>query len=292
MKKHLKGISVARTNIEEEAHRRIAKLAGLMNCSDREALGTACYLWTDSQDILKTHGTREQILEWSHLFNISDAESDAWILALEKARLISHCENGQFKIHGNENQIESRIKRIQKGHKAADVMKKKWKDLKKLGATSKRPPRSLQATSDIPNAIQCNAIQCNSIQTKARQEKIPAEPPPSGDAAKQFIAWYCERFKTRWGNNPPIQPKDAGIAGRLAKGLSAEKQALYLDAYFAMPDAWVIKAKHPINLFESKLNEISVFAQSGTFTTMRQARDADSSASNAILLEKVRRGDL
>jgi hypothetical protein len=121
--------------------------------------------------------------------------------------------------------------------------------------------------------------------------KVPTEPTASG-AANDFIAAYCQRFKIRWGVNPPIQGKDAGIAGRLAKGLSAEKRDLYLDAYFSMPDAWIVKAKHPINLFETKLNEISVFAQSGEFHTQRQAREADSSATNAMLLAKLERGEI
>jgi hypothetical protein len=120
---------------------------------------------------------------------------------------------------------------------------------------------------------------------------VPAEP-STGDGAQDFIRAYCERFKIRWGVNPPVQGKDAGIAGRLAKGLSAEKRDLYLDAYFSMPDAWVVKAKHPINLFETKLNEISVFAQSGQFHTQRQVREADSSATNAMLLAKIDRGDI
>lgn len=130
--------------------------------------------------------------------------------------------------------------------------------------------------------------------TAASGELVPAGP---ADAAKpkganEFIAAYCERFKRRWGMNPPIQPKDAGIAGRLAKGLTPERRDLYLDAYFAMPDAALVKAKHPINLFELKLNEVSVFAESGEFTTARQARQADDSATNALLLERVRRGEL
>jgi hypothetical protein len=120
---------------------------------------------------------------------------------------------------------------------------------------------------------------------------IPAEP-SLGDAARDFIQAYCERFKARWGSNPPIQGKDAGIAKRVAKGWSPEKRDTYLDAYFSMPDAWVVKAKHPINLFETKLNEISVFAQSGEFHTQRQVRDADNSATNAMLLEKVKRGEI
>lgn len=110
--------------------------------------------------------------------------------------------------------------------------------------------------------------------------------------ANAFIARYCENFKLRYGSNPEIAGKESGIAKRVTKTLSEEKIRLYLDAYFQMPDAYVVKAKHPVYLFEAKLNEVTVFANSGQFTTLKQAQQADDSASNMILLAKVRRGEL
>lgn len=134
---------------------------------------------------------------------------------------------------------------------------------------------------------------------KSRVEKsritkkvIPKKPSGLSDQPKAdaFVANYCSLFKARWGENPVITKKDAGIAKRLSMTLSPEKHALYLDAYFSMPDAWLAKIKHPLTAFESKLNEIVVFASSGTFTTNRQANQADDFASNMILLQKVREG--
>lgn len=110
--------------------------------------------------------------------------------------------------------------------------------------------------------------------------------------ASDFIAAYSERFKSRWGSNPPITGKEAGIISRVAKSVGQEKFEFYLDAYFAMPEAQFVKAKHPMNLFELKLSEISVFANSGKFHTQRQVREADSSATNAMLLAKIERGEI
>jgi hypothetical protein len=59
-----------------------------------------------------------------------------------------------------------------------------------------------------------------------------------------------------------------------------------------MPDSWVVKAKHPLELFERNLKEIAAFAESGKFVTRRQAAQADDMASNMILLEKVRSGEI
>lgn len=119
-----------------------------------------------------------------------------------------------------------------------------------------------------------------------KTKSVPTESPK----ANAFVAKYCSLFKARWGENPVITKKDAGIASRLSMTLSPEKHDLYLEAYFSMPDAWLAKIKHPLAAFESKLNEVVVYAGSGTFTTNRQANQADDFASNMILLEKVRAG--
>lgn len=116
---------------------------------------------------------------------------------------------------------------------------------------------------------------------------VPSEP----TKANAFVRAYCDRFKSRWGDNPEILGKDAGIAKRLAKDLGQERFEFLLDAYFSMPDAYVTKAKHPIALFETKLNEIVVFAESGQFTTIREARQVDDTVSISNQLERMRQKD-
>jgi hypothetical protein len=143
--------------------------------------------------------------------------------------------------------------------------------------------------SDQINAIQISADQCNSKQGKSdhkitKTSKTPAEPPK----ANAFVAAYCERFKVRWGDNPQIVGKDAGIVKRLSKDIPLEKFETYLDAFFEMPDAWLIKIKHPLSAFETKLNEIGVYANTGNFTTNRQVHQADDHVSNMLLLNQVR----
>lgn len=121
------------------------------------------------------------------------------------------------------------------------------------------------------------------------QQKPPSESPQK---VKNFLAVYCEKFSNRYGSNPEITGKDAGIAKRLCKNLGEDKLNFYLEAYFSMPDSGVIKAKHPLTFFEMKLNEIVVFANTGNFTTQKQAQQADESASNMILLQKIRAGQI
>lgn len=80
--------------------------------------------------------------------------------------------------------------------------------------------------------------------------------------------------------------------GRVAKGMSPDRLVFLLDAYFSMPDAGVVKAKHPINFFELKMNEVVVFADSGKFTTNKEAQQADGLATNVQLLKKIREGKI
>lgn len=108
----------------------------------------------------------------------------------------------------------------------------------------------------------------------------------------EFISFYIKQFKLRYGAAPPIQGKDTGIAKRLLKEFGLERLTLLLDAYFAMPDAYVLKAKHPLNLFAIKMNEVVVFAETGKFTTQRDARMQDSISTVHSQIERIKRGEL
>lgn len=107
-----------------------------------------------------------------------------------------------------------------------------------------------------------------------------------------FVSTYCELFKQKYGVNPTILGKDAGIAKRLSKDLSEEKIKIIIGAYFALPDSWLVKVKHPMSAIETKLNEITVFVDSGKFTTQAEVRQMDSMAQTMSQLERVRRGEL
>lgn len=153
-------------------------------------------------------------------------------------------------------------------------------------ARSKQNQASISISSSISNSSSSSNSSSTSISEEKKREMVPSEP----QRADHFVAAYCDRFKARWGISPPIQGKDAGIAKRLAKTLSLDRYQWLLDAYFSMPDAWLVKQKHPLNLFESKLTEVAVFADSGRFTTARQVREADNMATTMQLLNDVKEG--
>lgn len=120
---------------------------------------------------------------------------------------------------------------------------------------------------------------------------IPIESLPSdvGIKSKAFIQKYCDLWAlTHREGFPPITGQDAGVAKRLMKTLTVDDAHIYLEAYFSMPDAWLVKSKHPLPIFETRLKEVAVYARSGAFTTKRQASQQDDMASNFLLLQKVR----
>lgn len=107
-----------------------------------------------------------------------------------------------------------------------------------------------------------------------------------------FIRMYCDAFKKKYNTFPPISGKDTGITKRISKSFSPERYQKLLDAYFAMPDAQLVKAKHPLNLFEMKLNEIAVFGDSGKFTTNTQAREVDQSVALKQQLDRIEKREI
>lgn len=142
-----------------------------------------------------------------------------------------------------------------------------------------------------------NQIKSNQSKTTATKKTGSSEPRqnPSDSApnkTKQFISKYCDLFKSRYGSNPVINGKTSGIAKRLSESLGQEKSDFYLEAFFAMPDSLLTKNKHPLSQFEFKLNEITVFANSGKFTTYKQAQQHDQQVNVQSQIDRIKNGEL
>jgi len=300
---------MARINIEEEAHKRVSKLAGLAKCSDREALGTVSYLWGESQDILKVSGSKNEIIEWCRLFNLSDEEVERWISALQKSRFISHQDDGRFLIHGNEIQIQNRIVRIAKANKGAKSIKKKWKKEKALQALLKGSPRPLgdiNKKSPSPamqgNAMQGSAVQSNAVQSKAMQKvkevQIETSDRLDGGSAPEIVdltskVWlaYRDAYSTRYKESPVRNAKVNGQIKQLARRLGSEA-----------PDVVAFFVSHNKSYYVSKLHEIGACLAdcealrtqwaTGRIVTQAHARGADNASALADQLRRIGNGEL
>ena len=120
----------------------------------------------------------------------------------------------------------------------------------------------------------------------------PGRLPAEKRKANFLIARYCDLWKATHGSSPDITGKDAGIAKRLAKGIGAERLDRLLEAYFGMPDAWLEKRKHPLELFEAKLKEVAAFADSGKFVSASEVRQRDNSTALTAQLGRIEGGSL
>lgn len=214
----------------------------------------------------------EQGLIPKHVFHTIEASSK-----LIEANLAEERKDG-FYIRGSSQYLDWLVSRRRAakagGLKSAQERSKKAKQ-KETKVIQTQPSSSYSSSSSGSNSVSGSTY----LQ----------KPEKAKEKANRFIAAYCERFKLRWKTNPVIKGKEAGIAKRLTKEIPETKQELYLDAFFALPDAWLVKAKHPLSAFDLKLNEVSVFAETGNFHTQRQVRQADDSATNALLLAEIRR---
>lgn len=146
-------------------------------------------------------------------------------------------------------------------------------------------PSKTQANPSKPKPHSSLLLSHSSFLTSQNSDLVSTKPAQKGQL---FVAAYCREFKRKYGFNPDITAQDAKNAKALVKEMAPEKIELYVQAYFQMPDSWLVKTKHPMNLFKLKLNEIAVFANTGNFTTQTQATQADAFATNAMLLNQVR----
>lgn len=114
-----------------------------------------------------------------------------------------------------------------------------------------------------------------------------------GTATSDAIAYYCDLWKIKYGakTSPNITGKESGIIKRMVQSMHLERTKDFMDAYFAMPDAWLIKQAHPIALMETKKMEVHRFMQSGQHVSSRDSRNIERKSQNKTLFDKFEEGD-
>lgn len=138
---------------------------------------------------------------------------------------------------------------------------------------------SFGASGTIKYSIHDSKLTVELISPRKRKEKDADI--VRRESTVNIVSVYCDLFKQKYGITPKIDGKTAGVAKNLAKtlGPNAEK---YLEAFFQMPDAMLVKAKHPLSMLSLKLNEVVVFCDSGKFTTRQEAYEVDKKLTKEI----------
>jgi hypothetical protein len=85
----------------------------------------------------------------------------------------------------------------------------------------------------------------------------PAAAPP-GRRGHSAVVAYCDAWKVRYGRNPDISNKDAGILARLAKRADLEEYGHRLERYLRDDDPFLVKLAHPPSQFENRWNSLGL----------------------------------
>lgn len=75
----------------------------------------------------------------------------------------------------------------------------------------------------------------------------------SKSATRDFIASYCEAWKAKYGENPIITKKEAGIAQRL---IAIPNIDWLMERFFESTDPFIVKNGHSLSIVESQLNKL------------------------------------
>lgn len=277
---------MARINIEDcwwtdPRRSKLSKLLGGEEIAD----GVAVRMWRVAQEFWgKSRGLVPAKI-WNTLEHGSKLlEAN---LAEERADGVYVCGSSQWLDWVIEQKEKARIA----GQKSAEVRRKKH------GSAQPKPKNPRTKAEQVPNAprtkvndTEPSVSGSNSVSGSGLGSEVTVSSKQTKAGA--FIVGYKSRFLFAYGTKANVEGKDAGIAKRVAERLSFDEIEIYLDAFFQMPDSELKKKKHPVFLFETKINEIAVFAQSGEFTTNRQAQQVDNAVSISSQLQRIREGKL
>lgn len=270
--KQLGGIPLARVSIEEKwwSDPRRNLLIRLVGGSSSAADGSMLFAWRVAQEYSATKDGKIPIEVWETL------EHSRSILEAKLA-----CASGQFvTVRGASEHFEW----ISSRRKLAASGGKRSAESRKAKYGSSQPKRRSKPEASASSARSKPEPSYSSSYSSSSSNSELLNP---SDSTRDFIAAYAGRFKTRYGSNPQITGRDSGIAKRLAKGMSSARFGELLDAFFSLPDSWLVKKKHPLAAFESSLNEIVVFAGSGDFTTRREAAQVDDGVALSAALARA-----
>lgn len=93
----------------------------------------------------------------------------------------------------------------------------------------------------------------------------------SAPNAKNLIAFYCEKYKQRFGVNPVITGKESGAVRNILKSMSYENAQEIITDYFDLSDAWIVQRMYALSILQdaSVINRIQAKRQGVDVTRQR-----------------------
>lgn len=183
---------MARVNIENGAigDRRLDRLARKLGITKPAALGHMVLLWEESQELMRSVGSTEEIAEWVQAELLP--QPGGVVQALGSVGYIKEHPEG-WEIVGNWKQIDSRVRHLAGKTKGGEATRLKWAKLQERD--SSEPSSEPASEPALTRAMQCNAMQCKASiypPDSASPPEAPASPDPTDLALATKWAEYAK----------------------------------------------------------------------------------------------------
>lgn len=112
------------------------------------------------------------------------------------------------------------------------------------------------------------------------------------DNKKEFVAFFCDRWKERYLHFPKLDGKNLGALRNILKDFGTKRSQDLVTAYLKMVDAEFIRKRHsPVTLMLNMM-AVGLYADSGKLVTNDDARQAERAAKTMSLFDQVDQGTL
>jgi hypothetical protein len=135
---------VVRTNVEQRFFPILRKLVRESKLNKQFVLGSAVFLWSNSQYEKAAEGSYEDILHWCELNRTKKAAK--LINFFVYFGILEKKTENIFRIKGNISQIDSINKYHERTAKGGESTKKRWEQIKKDARAKDKPEAMLQAS--------------------------------------------------------------------------------------------------------------------------------------------------
>lgn len=106
-----------------------------------------------------------------------------------------------------------------------------------------------------------------------------------------LVPIYVDYFRLKYGCDPVITGKTAGMLKNMLKSMSFEKASELIRAYFLTNDQFFIKKRHPVELLITNLNQIQVTMKTGVMVTSKTAKQVEEVDASLRAAERFLNGD-
>lgn len=212
-----------RTNVEQRFFPILRKLVRESKLNKQFVLGSAVFLWSNSQYEKATEGSYEDILHWCELNRTKKAAK--LINFFVYFGILEKKSENIFRIKGNISQIDSINKYQERTAKGGESTKKRWEQIKKEARAKDKSEAMLQAS--LSENVPDSSLTLNSY-SNSYSSNSPLPPFRRGDA--DLIVTKCVGAVRKFGQDESSAKE---VVGDIGWGLLMQKYSSWPDFFNA-----------------------------------------------------------